>query len=103
MGTTRDGILLQNVAAGTFGALPTTVGGTSYLLKGGRYFITINATFGSAQLNKLGADGTTWVPAAAALTTAGVLALDLGVGYYQWVLTAGSAYNIELNAISVPV
>lgn len=105
MGTTRDGILLQNVAAGTYGAIPA--GGTppavSYLLKGGRYFITSSATFGSIQLNKLSADGATWVPAAAAIAAAGVLALDLGVGYYQFVLTGGSAYFIDLTAISVPV
>lgn len=101
MGTTRDGILLSNVAAGTYGGVPGTA--TTYLLKGGRYFITSSATFGSIQLNKLSADGATWVPAAAAIAAAGVIALDLGVGYYQFVLTGGSAYYVDLTAISVPV
>lgn len=73
----------------------------AFNLRGGKYGVTWNGTgTGSAGLQKLGADGTTYVPVYTAVTaTSAYTVIDLPTGTYKFVsatFTAGFAEILRI-------
>jgi hypothetical protein len=76
-GMASDSHIESNISATT----------AAFQLRGGRYGITaIGTAFGTLTLQVLGADGTTWLAAATALTANGTALLDIPGGSYRWAL-----------------
>lgn len=89
----HDSIKFLNQAAGTLG--PFTV------KNGGIYAITVSGTTPNAQLNKLAADGATFVPQGSAISTAGVTTpVYMAPGQYNLVVT-GSALYIDITRVPI--
>lgn len=81
----------SNVVAGTYGP---------YFLNGGKYQFTLNCTgTPSAVVNKLGPDGATYLPVAAALVLPGIATYDLPPGTYQVVITTSTANYFDLTRV----
>jgi hypothetical protein len=75
----------------------------AFNLNGGRYLAAVTATFGggTVALQVLGADGATWIGVTGgSFTAAGTLAVDLGAGSYQWLVTTATAVLVTL--VQVP-
>ncbi len=76
-GQSEDNHIETNIAATT----------ASFNLKGGRYGITASGTgFGTATLQVLAADQSTYLTAATAISAAGVALVDLPQGNYRWAI-----------------
>src|SRR5437764_10847999 len=68
------------------GTTPLASGDSAtFKLRGGKYGVTVHATFsgGSATLQVLGQDGTTWLPALTAFSADGYATADLVEGQYR--------------------
>jgi len=74
----------------------------AFTLKGGKYAVTVVATFGggSVTLQGLALDGTTFVTVLAAFTANGFASVDLPPGQYR--LTVATATAIFASVTSVP-
>jgi hypothetical protein len=88
----RDGIAFENFTG-------TTANFT--LGFGGLYGAEFSATFGggTVQLNVLGPDGATWIPAAPAWTANGTAVIYLPSGTYQLVVVTATAVYVSISRI----
>jgi hypothetical protein len=70
-------------------------------LTGGRYGITVIATFGggSVTLERLAGDGATWVTAATAITANGFAAVELPRGSYRFTVATATAVYVGIERI----
>ena len=76
----------------------------SISVRGGLYALTVIGTFGtSVQLQRLSADGSTYVGVHTALTAAGYVSLQLSSGTYQLAITSVTAVYADLTSIIEPV
>jgi hypothetical protein len=76
-GTVSESKTFANIAATT----------ASFLLKGGKYGVScVGSTFGTATLQVLGPDGTTWLTALTAFAANGYATVDLPIGSYRFAL-----------------
>ena len=64
----------------------------AFPLKGGRYGLAIAGTITSVQLQALALDGSTFVTAGSALTSAGYASFDLPAGQYRLSVNATGLY-----------
>lgn len=76
---------------------------SAFRLKGGKYGVTVVATFGggSVTLQGLAFDGSTFVTVLAAFTAAGYATVDLPPGQYQ--LAVATATAVYASVTSVPL
>lgn len=74
----------------------------AFSLRGGKYMLAASATWGggTATLEVLGPDGTTWLTAATAISANGVATADLAPGSYRWAIATATA--VYLSVTSVP-
>jgi len=73
---------------------------TSFTLRGGRYGVMVSGgTVGTAILQRLAADGATYVNAMSALTAAGYTTADLPSGTYQLSLTGSSGVYADVTSV----
>jgi hypothetical protein len=86
-----DGANFQNISATT----------AAFQLDGGRYGVDTVATFGggSVTLQKLGADGSTWITALTAFSAAGFNAADLPAGSYRVAIATASGVYVCIRRI----
>lgn len=84
-----------------FSNISATTG--TFTLAGGWYAITAIATWssGSATLERLAADGTTFVTAATAISANGMSVVQLPPGVYKIVIASASAVYIDITAINL--
>lgn len=87
----QDVVQYSNISATT----------AAFTLKGGQYGLTVTATFGggSITLQRLSADGTTWVTAATAVSAAGYSTAYLSQGSYRFAVATATAVYIDLTQI----
>jgi hypothetical protein len=73
----------------------------AFSLKGGHYSITAKATWGggSATLQILAADGSTYLTAATALSADGFATAFLPAGTYKFAIATATAVYLEIKAI----
>ena len=86
-----DGQVFKNIAATT----------AAFALAGGEYGSDIMATFGggNVQLQKLAADGSTYVNVGSSVTANGYQTNDLPAGTYKWAITTATAVYIAMNRV----
>jgi hypothetical protein len=89
----HDGAIFSNISATT----------ASFHLDGGKYGVDVVATFGggSVKLQKLAADGTTYVSVGSTtdFSAAGYAAVDLAVGTYRFTIATASAIYAEVQPV----
>lgn len=91
---TRDRRVDANIAATT----------AAFTLQGGRYALTVIGTITtSVTLQRLAADGSTYVTAATAFTAAGYQVSDLAQGTYRWAISSATGVYAEIESIAVPL
>lgn len=73
----------------------------AFALGAGLYGITVTATFGGGNvvLQRLAADGATYVPVITALTAAGYATVSLPPGTYKLAITTATAVYADISAI----
>lgn len=93
---TQDRNVQSNIGVGTT---------TAFDLRGGDYFVQSKSTgTGTIDLQRLGADGATWVAAITQITaTAGLQRISLPPGSYRWVVATFTANYLEVIRIPVAV
>ena len=93
--SSRESFVFSNISATT----------AAFQLRGGRYAITATATFGggSITLQRLAANGTTYITCATQITQDAFLITDLPVGTYKLTIATATAVYIDLQSIAVPV
>lgn len=71
-------------------------------LMGGFYGVTVSATFGggSITLQRLAADGTTYVTCLTAFTVAGYATVSLPPGTYKFAIATATAVYVDIVAIA---
>lgn len=91
-----ENVTLKNVAPGTYG-----IGSNGDLLRGGKYYVASNSTgSGTVDLQRLAADGATWVAQITQITaTSGKQTIDLPPGKYRWVVATFTANYLEIQQI----
>jgi len=83
----------KNVGAGTYGP---------FVLYGGIYQISaVGFVSGSAILQELGPDGSTWLDVSNSITANGGDTIYLPPGQYQWVTTTDP--SLSMTVVRVPV
>lgn len=87
-----ESIYFENISATT----------AAFTLKGGLYGFTASATWGggSVTLQKLAADGSTYVTALTAVTANGFVTVHLPPGTYRFSVATASAIYLDLTAIA---
>jgi hypothetical protein len=72
----------------------------SFTLRGGSYGITVHATFGGGNvaLQRLAADGASWVNVITALTADGYAATNLPNGTYRFAVTTATGVYCDVTA-----
>jgi hypothetical protein len=72
-----------------------------FVLKGGQYGVTVTATFssGTVTLQRLGPDGSTYVTALTAFSSAGFATAYLPQGTYRFAIATASAVYAEAVGI----
>ena len=90
MSTTQEEVVFSNISATT----------AAFNLKGGQYGITVSATFGggSVTLQKLAADGSTYVTALTAFSAAGFVSAYLPPGTYKVAVATATAVYVEIKS-----
>jgi hypothetical protein len=80
----------SNISANTAG----------FTLRGGSYGITVHATFGGGNvvLQRLAADGATWVNVITALTADGFASTNLPNGTYRFGITTATGVYCDVTA-----
>ena len=83
----------------TFSNISATT--SQFTLLGGWYGLTAHATWGggNATLQRLAADGSTWVTAATAITADGLSVVQLPGGQYRVAITTASAVYIDITSV----
>jgi hypothetical protein len=73
---------------------------SSFRLRGGSYGITVHATFGGGNvgLQRLAADGATWVNVITPLTADGYAATNLPNGTYRFAVTTATSVYCDVTA-----
>jgi hypothetical protein len=92
----RDQVVHSNISATP----------AAFTLRGGRYAIEIVATWsaGTATLQRLAADGSTYVTIITAFSANGTAISDLPEGTYQWLIGGSpTAVYAEIVSIAVPI
>lgn len=86
-----DGYFAQNISATT----------AAFHLDGGKYGIDYIATWGggSVTLQKMGADGSTYVTAATAFSANGYVTVDLPSGTYKLAVATATAVYVDIRRI----
>jgi hypothetical protein len=74
----------------------------AFLLKGGLYGVDVVATFGggSVTLQKLAADGSTYVTCLTAFTAAGYATVSLPPGTYKVAIAVATAVYVGITAVA---
>lgn len=74
----------------------------AFILKGGLYGVTANATWGggSVTLQRLAADGSTYVTCLTAITADGYATVSLPPGTYKLAVATASAIYVDITAIA---
>lgn len=87
----RDGYLASNIAATT----------AAFSLKGGKYGVIASATWGggSVTLQRLAADGSTYVTALTAFSANGYSTVDLPEGTYKIAIATATAVYVGIDRI----
>lgn len=83
----------------------TAVSSDPFKLKGGSYGVSVNATFGggSVTLQRLSADGSTWVTVMTAFTAAGYATALLINGTYRFTVATSTVIVAEIVSICTPL
>lgn len=93
MPTSSEGKAFTNISAST----------TAFPLNGGKYGVDVTATFGggSAKLQKLLGDGSTFVSVATAtdFTAAGYAVIDLPPGQYRFTIATATAVYCAVTRV----
>jgi len=86
-----ENIQFTNISANT----------AAFTLRGGNYGITVSATFGggSVTLQRLAADGTTYVTCVTAFTAAGFASANLPSGTYRFTIAMATAVYVDIVSI----
>jgi microcystin-dependent protein len=86
-----DGYIASNISATT----------AAFNLAGGMYGVDATATFGGGNivLQKLAGDGTTWVIALTAITTASFVTVYLPAGSYRLAITTATGCYVVISHI----
>jgi hypothetical protein len=95
------GMTWNSVERQTFSNISATT--AAFTLRGGQYGVDVNATFGpgSVTLQKLAADGSTWVTALTAFTAAGYATVNLPSGTYRLsVVTTTAIYAVITSVVT---
>ena len=72
----------------------------SFTLRGGCYGVTVMGTgFGTVTLNKLAADGTTYISTGISFSANGYLSANLPNGTYQLAIATATAVYAEITSI----
>lgn len=73
----------------------------AFNLFGGAYGVTVSATFGggSVTLQRLAADGTTYITCLTAFTAAGYASVNLPAGTYKLVIATATAVYADVTSI----
>lgn len=71
----------------------------AFTLRGGCYGITIHATFGTVTLQRLSADGSTFVTVLTAFTADGYQAINLPGGTYQLLVAGATGIYVDIVSI----
>lgn len=86
---------IENQAWANISATPS-----SFTLRGGAYALMVNAgTVGTVTLQRLGNDGSSWVTAMPAVTSAGLSTANLPNGTYRLNCSGSSGLYAELVSI----
>lgn len=74
----------------------------AFTMKGGLYGVTVSATFGggSVTLQRLAADGSTYVTCLTAFTAAGYATVSLPPGSYKVAIATATAVYVDITAIA---
>lgn len=77
----------------------------AFTLRGGNYGITVSATFGggSVMMQRLAADGTTYVTCVTAFTAAGYASANLPSGTYRLTIATATAVYADVVSIATPL
>lgn len=87
---TTDGVTLTGLA---------NASSAPFLLLGGLYGVTVSGTIVSLSVNRLGPDGSTYVPAMAVFTATGYATAYLPAGAYEAVAGATTTANVAVQRI----
>lgn len=93
MATATESVKFENISATTAG----------FQLRGGKYGIAALGTWGggSATLEALGPDGSTYLTAATAISANGVATVDLPPGQYRFAIATATAVYLSITRIPV--
>ena len=74
---------------------------SAFTLRGGQYGVTVIAAFGggSVTLQRLAADGSTWVTCLTAFTAAGYASVNLPSGSYRLAIATATAVYVDIVSI----
>ena len=74
----------------------------AFTLPSGLYGVTVTATFGggSVTLQRLAADGSTYVTCLTAFTAAGYATVNLPAGTYRFTIATATAVYVDIAAIA---
>ena len=74
----------------------------AFTLPRGQYGVTVTATFGGGNvaLQRLAADGSTYVTCLTAFTAAGYATVSLPPGSFKFAVTTATAVYVEISAIA---
>jgi hypothetical protein len=92
MSSIVDGFQILNGAPGNT---------TAAKLKGEKYAVLVNATFGGGnlQLQALALDGTSWINVGSTITAAGLTNFDLPPGQYRFAITTATAVYAAVTGV----
>ena len=87
---------IEKITASNISATPA-----SFVLRGGQYGVTVNATFGggSITLQRLSVDGATYVTCLTAFTAAGYASVNLPSGTYRLAIATAASVYADVVAI----
>lgn len=87
-----DGQSFSNISANT----------AAFTLHGGQYGVTVTATFGGGNvtLQRLAADGATYVTCLTAFTAAGYATVNLPPGTYRFAVTTAAAVYVDITSVA---
>jgi hypothetical protein len=90
-----DQVSFSNISATT----------AAFSLRGGRYGVEVHATFGggSVTLQRLAADGVTWITAMTAFSADGYASADLSSGSYRLTVVTATGIYADITATDVPL
>src|SRR5690348_2270906 len=89
----------QSVEVHSFKNISATT--AAFTLRGGNYAVTVHATFGggSVTLQRLAADGSTYVTAMTAFTADGYATANLAPGTYRVTIATATAVYVDVTSV----